>query len=128
MEKKIGDRPADMYLGGYGNFDSLAYGCCKKYQKTHPNVSLVFVTPYLTETYKKNHLEYEKNKYDLILYPEIEEKPLRYAIIYRNRWMVQKADIVVCGIDHGWGGAYRAYQYAKKKEKTLFNVTGKNIR
>ena len=25
LEKKVGDQPADMYLGGYGGFDSFAY-------------------------------------------------------------------------------------------------------
>lgn len=79
LEEKVGDQPADMYLGGYGSFDSFAYDCCKKYKETHPNVSLVFVTPYLTIDYQKNHLDYQKTRYDSILYPEIEDKPKRYA-------------------------------------------------
>ena len=73
LEEKVGDQPADMYLGGYGSFDSFAYDCCKKYKETHPNVSLVFVTPYLTINYQKNHLDYQKTRYDSILYPEIED-------------------------------------------------------
>jgi len=48
LMKNIGDKPAEIYLGGYGNFDDFAYSCCKKYQKCHPNISLVFVTPYIT--------------------------------------------------------------------------------
>ena len=51
LEEKVGDRSADMYLGGYGAFDSFAYECCKKYKTTHPQISLVFVTPYLAVTY-----------------------------------------------------------------------------
>ena len=36
LEEKVGDRLADMYLGGYGSFDDFAYSCCVKYKKTHP--------------------------------------------------------------------------------------------
>ncbi len=122
LKKIIGDVAAEFYLGGYGDFDALAYACCKKYQATHPRTSLLFISPYITPSYQKNHLEQVKNGYDGILYPEIEDKPLRFAIVYRNRWMVEKADVVVCGITHDWGGAYKTYQYARKKGKTIYNV------
>ena len=35
LEKTVGDRSAEMYLGGYGEFDSFAYKCCKKYKEKH---------------------------------------------------------------------------------------------
>ena len=122
LEDRVGDQLADMYLGGYGGFDRFAYECCKKYKEKHPNVSLVFVTPYLTATYQKKHLEYEKQRYDFIIYPEIEDKPKRYAITYRNRYMVEKADYVIAYVSHDWGGAYATYQYAKRRGKAIFNL------
>ncbi|MBQ3012871.1 MAG: hypothetical protein IJD74_04960 [Clostridia bacterium] len=122
LEKEIGDQYAEMYLGGYGEFDNFAYDCCKKYQKTHPNVSLVFVTPYLTIAYQRNQLQYQETKYDSILYPEIEDKPKRYAITYRNKYMVEKADYVVAYVSHDWGGAYTTYKHAKRKDKKIFNL------
>lgn len=127
LEEKVGDQPVEMYLGGYGDFDGFAYDCCKKYKERHPKAVLVFVTPYLTVEYQQSHLKYQKTKYDLILYPEIENKPLRFAIFYRNRWMVKKADYVICGIDHDWGGAYKTYQYAKRQKKPIINITGKEF-
>lgn len=123
LEERVGDQPADMYLGGYGGFDSFAYDCCKKYKETHPNISLVFVTPYLTVDYQRNRLQYEKPRYDSILYPDIEDKPKRYAITYRNKYMVEKADYVVAFVSHGWGGAYTTYKHAKRKGKEIFNLT-----
>lgn len=30
LEEKIGEQPADMYLGGYGDFCGFAYDCCEK--------------------------------------------------------------------------------------------------
>lgn len=122
LEEKIGDQPADMYLGGYGGFDSFAYECCKKYKETHPNISLVLVTPYITIDYQRNHLRYEEVMYDSIIYPEIEDKPKRYAIIYRNKYMVEKADYVVAYVSHDWGGAYATYKHAKRKGKAIFNL------
>lgn len=126
LAEKVGDNSVDMYLGGYGDFDTFAYECCKKYKKTHPNVSLVFITPYITVEYQRNHLEKQKQFYDEIIYPEIEDKPLKFAIIYRNRWMVEKADCVVCGIMRNRGGAYETYQYARRKKKMIFNVVDTN--
>lgn len=122
LEEKVGKQPADMYLGGYGGFDQFAYECCKKYQKTHPNISLVFVTPYLMSDYQHNHLRFQKTMYDSVLYPEIENKPKRYAILYRNKYMVEKADYVIAYVSHNWGGAYSTYQYAKRKGKNIFNL------
>lgn len=122
LEEKIGNNAAEAYLGGYGQFDAFAYACCKKYQKAHKKFSLVFVTPYLTEAYQKNYLcDYEK-KYDSIVYPPLEEKPLKLAIIYRNRYMVDEANYVIAYVTHKFGGAYATYQYAKRKKKEIYNV------
>ena len=127
LEEKVGDNPADMYLGGYGDFDAFAYECCKKYKKTHPAISLVFVTPYLTLEYQRNHLNYQRTRYNSILYPEIEDKPLRFAITYRNKYMVEKADYVVAYITHSWGCAYKFYRYAMQKGKEIFNISNKSF-
>lgn len=122
LENKVGDCSAEMYLGGYGGFDSFAYDCCKQYKKTHTGVSLAFVTPYLTVEYQRNHLEFQKARYDFIIYPEIESKPKRFAITYRNRYMVDMADIVIAYVAHKYGGAYSTYKYAKRKGKEIFNL------
>lgn len=127
LEENIGDSAADMYLGGYGNFDAFAYDCCKQYQKTYPNVSIYLITPYITPQYQKNHLESRKELYDGIIYPEIEDKPPRFAISYRNRWMVEKADCVVCGVERSYGGAYQTYSYAKRKNKRVFCLFGEKL-
>lgn len=127
LEERVGEQSADMYLGGCGDFDSFAYDCCKKFQETHPKVSLIFITPYLTVKRQKNNLDYPKTRYDSIIYPEIEDKPKRYAITYRNKYMVEKADFVVAYITHDWGGAYKTYKYAKRKKKSIINISGEKF-
>ena len=123
LTELIGDRDAELYFGGYGSFDSFARKCGKKYQETHQNTKLIFVTPYITIDYQKKHLEHNKDLYDQILYPNLEDKPLKFAISYRNKWMVEQADYVIAYITHDWGGAYQTYKYARQKKKRLFNIS-----
>ena len=119
LEDTIGDTPTEFFLGGYGSFDAFAYSCCKKYQITHPNTSLVYITPYLS---CKDSSKDQSTQYDVIIYPEIESIPLRYAISHRNRWMVEKADLVIAYINHKSGGAYQTYRHAISKNKVIFNI------
>ena len=123
LEEKVGDQPADIYLGNYGSFDSFAFDCCKELKKTHPKVSIILVVPYLTA----NRINCKNTMYDSIIYPEIENKPKRYAITYCNRYMVEKADFVVAYITHDWGGAYKTYKYAKQKKKEILNISGEEF-
>ena len=127
LTRIIGDRHAELYLGGYGSFDAFARKCGKKYQEAHPNTKLIFVTPYITVGYQKNHLDCKKNLYDEIIYPNLEDKPPKFAISYRNKWMVEQADYVIAYITHEWGGAYQTYKYAQRKNKPIFNIYGKEI-
>ena len=122
LESQVGDEPADLFLGGYGSFDSFARECCRKYQTEHPHAKLVLITPYMTIEHQKNHLAYEKDYYDAIVYPEIEDKPLKFAISYRNKWMVEQADLVIAYVNHNSGGAWQTYQHAKRKKKTIINL------
>ena len=122
LDEKIGKNSADIYLGDNGEFDRFAYDCCKKYKEINPNVSLLFVTPYMTMNYQRNQLECQKIRFDGIIYPEIEKKPKKFAIYYCNRWMVEKADFVVAYVKRDWGGAYTTYKYARRKGKSIFNL------
>ena len=126
FENEIGDSYAELYLGGYGNFDSFALSCGKKYKQTHSNIKLLFITPYMSLSYQKNHLEYEKLLYDEVIYPEIEKVPPKFAISYRNQWMVEKSDLVIAYVRNEWGGAYKTYMYAQRKNKRTFNLANIN--
>lgn len=126
LETLAGDRAVDFYLGGYGAFDSFAYACCKEYKDTHPRAKLVLITPYITISYQQNNLSLQTARYDAIIYPDIEDKPLKFAITYRNYWMVDKADSILFYVAHDWGGAYQTYKYAKRKSKRIFNLADVN--
>ena len=84
LESQIGDSSAELLLGGYGSFDRFALRCGKIFQQTHPQVSLIYVTPYMV-TERQTSVGAE---YDGIVYPPLENVPPRYAILHRNRYMV----------------------------------------
>ena len=120
LEREVGDKPCDFFLGEYGAFDSLAYECARDFQKKHPSVKLIFITPYLSPNYRKN-IDASK-KFDQIIYPELEKVPPRYAVLRRNRWIVEQAEVLIAYVDHRYGGAYRTYQYALTKKKRIYNT------
>ncbi|HCJ01681.1 MAG TPA: hypothetical protein DIC18_01275 [Clostridiales bacterium] len=110
------------FIGGYGDFDHIALNACLEYKAQYNSQTIIcFITPYNSEDYFENR-KYFLGKIDQIVYPELENVPKRYAIVYRNRWMIRNSDIVVCYIDHTWGGAYKTYKYALNKKKTVINV------
>ncbi len=120
LAARVGDAPVDFFLGGYGQFDEFAYRCCKQYQAEHGAARLLFVTPYNTPSYQRTHLEDVKARYDDIIYPPLESVPPRYAILHRNRYMVEQADVVIAYITHTKGGAYQTYRHAVRREKEIY--------
>ena len=46
----------------------------------------------------------------------------RFAILWRNEWMVRQSDFVVCYVTHTWGGAYQAVDLAERKHLTIINL------
>ena len=116
----------EFWFGGYGRFDNLAYGLVSNLTSGN-GIKRIFVTPYITESYQKNQLECKKYKYDCLIYPEIEKVPYRFAIVARNRWIAENADVVICYINHSFGGAYNAVSYAKGRGKRIINLGNAQI-
>ena len=116
LQSQVGDTSCEFYLGGYGAFDGFAREICRKFQKEHPQTKLVYVTPYLDID------KFTLDLYDESVYPPIEDKPRKFAISYRNKWMVENADLVIAYINHSSGGAYTTYQHAKRKKKQIINL------
>ena len=69
------------FLGGYGEFDSLAASILREQKKKYPQIELVLVLAYL-------NTGRNTSGYDSTVYPPLETVPRRFAISHRNRWMV----------------------------------------
>lgn len=100
------------YLGGYGQFDRAAAAAIRKQKERYPQIRSVLVLPYLDATLPTAD-------YDETVYPPLESVPKRYAILRRNQYMVDKADVVVAYVSRSFGGAYQTLQYAKRKRKRI---------
>ena len=112
------------YLGGYGDFDSLCLRTLRELKTDFPDIELLFITPYLDKNYSK--LEFAKKCYDIIIFPPIESIPRKFAILKRNVWMVDSADLVISYVKYSWGGAAKTLRYAKRKKKQLINLAIEN--
>lgn len=101
-------------LGGYGAFDRIAAGVVQSLKAEYPHIQSILVLPYLDMTV-------DSIGYDGTTYPPLESVPKRYAIIHRNRWLVDNSDLVIAYVSHGWGGAATTLRYALKKKKEIIN-------
>ena len=102
------------YLGGYGEFDSLAASILREQKKKYPQIELVLVLAYL-------NTGRDVSGYDSTVYPPLENVPRRFSISHRNRWMVESADVVVAYVLHDWGGAATTLRCAKQKKKQIIS-------
>ena len=120
--KEIRKNPTcKFYLGGYGDFDRLCLSVLRELKKEFSNIELLFITPYLDKNYSK--LELAKYYYDDVIFPPIENVPRKFAILKRNEWMVNSADLVIAYVTYSWGGAAKTLAYAKRKNVPIYNLS-----
>ena len=110
------------YVGNKGAFDrmvrSVLRGLAQEYTHIHYAVVL--------ERLPVKHSEDDPEDYSDTMLPEgIEEVPPRFAIVWRNKWMLRQADYVVTYVTHSWGGAAQFAEMAVRQQKTVINVLTK---
>ena len=102
------------YVGNHGQFDSMTLSSLKELAKIYPHIKYYIVLAY----YPK-----EKSPEENTLFPEgIELCHPKFAIEFRNKWMLERSDFVISYITHSWGGAYKFCEKAKNKGKIVINI------
>lgn len=109
------------YNGGYGNFDYFAAKCVQRMQEQYSNIRNCLVLPYIDQPFL-DRIAVFTNRFDETIYPPLENVPRRYAIIRRNEWMVDSADVVIACVKYSWGGAARTLEYARRKRKNIIQI------
>lgn len=111
------------FCGGYGAFDELCSIVIDEIRRqgVAPEIEKVFVTPYISESYK-DRIDLMRSRYDDVVFPPIESVPLKYAISRRNEWMIDQADVVISYVTHSFGGAATTLRYAYRKKKTIVRL------
>ena len=106
----------EFYVGNNGNFDTLVCRQLEDLSQTYPityNVVLAYIPT------KKS----EYDDFTNTLLPEgIESVPKRFAISWRNKWMIQQSDVVVTYVTRTYGGAAQFKELAERQGKTVIEL------
>lgn len=118
LKDLITEHNVDMfYVGNQGRFDALVRAELQVLLKEYPHIQYAVVLAYMP----REHSEYE-DYFDTMLPEGIEAVHPRYAISWRNNWMLQQSDYVVAYVTHSWGGAARYLQKAQNSKKYISNL------
>lgn len=102
-------------VGRNGEFDEYAASVIKHVQKEigTENNEITLVLPYTVAD-----IEYYEKYYDGIVIPEsVYGVYPKSAITLKNRWMIERSDLVIVYVERDKGGAYTAMKYAEKLNK-----------
>lgn len=117
ITKLIEGGVTEFISGGMGDFDWLCAHTVFDLKKEYPQVINSLIIPYLT--FKIRAPEY----FDFTVYPEgFEKYHFKAAIPARNRYLIDNAAYALCYVTHGWGGAAKTYERARKKGLTIINI------
>ena len=107
----------EFYVGNNGNFDTMVRRQLENLSQTYP-ITYNVVLAYLPT--KKS----EYDDYTNTIYPEgIETAPKRFAISWRNKWMIEQSDVVVTYVTHTYGGAAQFKAMAQRQGKMVIELS-----
>lgn len=115
----------DFLVGRNGEFDQLVSSTVRRTKRVYrdDNSSLVLMLPYATAEYLNNQESYEDYYDEVEVSFAASNAYPKAAIQLRNREMVDRANLILCCIDHKSGGAYKTIRYAEKQGKKVINLT-----
>ena len=111
------------YVGNHGEFDAMLRRVLRELSAKYP-IRYHVVLAYMPE--KRD--EYRLTDYSDTILPEgIETAPKRFAISYRNKWMIEQSDFVVTYVVHdAASGASQFKKLAERKGKTVIELSSAN--
>ena len=114
----------EFLVGREGEFDILAASVVRRVKKQidYGNCSLIWVLPYMKAEFRDNEKEFLEYFDDVEICEQSAKAHFKLAMQIRNRAMVDRADLVICCIQHKSGGAYKTVQYAQKQGLTVINI------
>lgn len=116
----IENHTVDMfYVGRQGAFDAIVRSVLKELILEYPHIRYAVVLERIPG--KRN--ESDPRDYSNTILPEdIENVHPRFAISWRNKWMLDRSDYVVTYITHSWGGAAQFAQISATQNKNVINL------
>ena len=105
------------YVGRQGAFDAIVRTVLKELVLVYPHIQYAVVLERMPA--KADACDHS----DTMHPEEIENVHPRFAISWRNKWMIRQSDYVVTWITHACGGAARFAGIAERQNKTVINIT-----
>ncbi len=106
------------YVGNQGSFDYMVKRCLIELKEIY-SIDYSVVLAYLPG---KKHNPEEESPTDTMLPDGIETVPRKFAISYRNKWMIEQSNYVVTYVKDTIGGAAQFKELAEKKKKAVINI------
>ena len=115
----------DFVVGRNGEFDQCVSSTVLRVRKNvrDDNSALVLVLPYPTAEYLNNENYFHNYYTDIEISHAASVAHPKSAIQIRNREMVDRADLVICYIEHQKGGAWQTVKYAIEQGKKIINIS-----
>jgi len=107
----------EFYVGDHGCFDRMAASVLRKLSQEYPQMRFSIVLSRMPRG-----IPYLDNDENTLFPEEVAAAMPRFAILARNRWMLEHADVVVTYVTHSMGGAGRFKEMAEKKHKRVINL------
>ncbi len=118
IENLIVNHGVDLfYVGNQGQFDALVRRVLKELTGKYPHINYAVVLAYMPREGSD-----PANYADTMLPEGIEKVPPRFAIAWRNKWLLGQSDYIVAYVTHSWGGAAQFVEKARKQRKTVINL------
>lgn len=107
------------YVGQQGAFDAIVCSVLRNLVSEYPHIRYAVVL----ERMPPNRDSLDTRDYSDTMLPEgIESVHPRYAISWRNNWMLNRSDYVVTYITHFWGGAAQFAEKAARMNRYIINI------
>ena len=113
------------YVGNNGAFDRIVRGVLRELAQEYPQISYAVV---LSRMPGRQDPEHPEDFSDTVLPQAVESGPPRFAIVRRNRWMLQQADFAVTYVVQSWGSAAQFAALAARQKKTVINLASQSLR
>lgn len=108
----------DFYVGNHGSFDVMVRKALKELKATeYPEINYRVVLAYLP-----GKADPDKDYSDTEFPEGIEKVPKKFAINFRNDYMVKKADYVIAYVSRNYGGAAKFTEKAEKRKAEIINL------
>ncbi len=114
----------EFLVGRDGEFDRLVAAAVKRLKRAvgGDSSALVWVLPYPTAEYRDYEADLASYYDEIEVCPESATAHFKSAFQLRNRWMVDRSNLVICYVERPYGGAFQTLRHARRRKRNIINI------